>query len=131
MLVISTQPLTVTHPTPTKACKSNKKGTQNAPIGTMFFKKTASSAPPSPVALLYSCKTQNLLCQREINYLILLFAFLLMNSLGKQAVSLCSIKQPVEIALSFVGVCFQDQQSVLLKISLYSFFFKWMSTLLF
>ena len=45
-----------------------------------------------------------------------------MNSLGKQAVSTGSVNQCVEIALLFLCVCFQDKQSVLLKISRYSFF---------
>ena len=55
--------------------------------------------------------------KRNPNSLSLLFAFLLTNSLGKQAVSTYSINQRVEIALLLLCVCFKDKQSVLLKIS--------------
>ena len=70
--------------------------------------------------------------KRNSNSLSLLFAFLLLNSLGKQAVNPGSINQRVEIALLFLCVCFfLDKQSELLKISRYSFFTKWTSTVLF
>ena len=59
--------------------------------------------------------------KRNSNSLSLLFDSLLMNSLGKQAVSTGLIKQRIEIALLFLCVCFKTNQSVLLKISRYSF----------
>ena len=62
----------------------------------------------SPLCLLYSCKTKNLLCQkRNSNSLSLLDLFAFLNSLEKQAVSPGSINQRVgvEIALLFLCVC--------------------------
>ena len=49
--------------------------------------------------------------KRNSNSLSLLFAFLLMNSLGKQAVSTCSISQRVEIAL-LISLCMLLRQTV-------------------
>ena len=73
-------------------------------------------------------KPKTYYAKRNSNSLSLLFAFLLMNSLGKQAVSPGSINQCVEIALLFLCVYIK---SVLLKISRYSFFTKWTSSVLF
>ena len=52
-----------------------------------------------------------------------LTVFSLVSRLGKQAVSSGAIKWPVEIALSFLGVCFlKKKKSVLQKIFVTPFF---------
>ena len=75
--------------------------------------------PHLPTASVVFLQNQNLLCQKEIQiHYLYYFAFLLMNSLGKQAVSTGSINQRVEIALFFSLCMFLRQtESVLLKIS--------------
>ena len=83
----------------------------------------------SNVSVLFLQNQKPTLPKRNSNSLSLLFAFL--NSLGQQAVSPGSINQRVEIALLFLCVCLKDKQSVLFKISRYSFFTKWTSTVLF
>ena len=81
--------------------------TRNAPIGTSFFPKffIYRIQPPSPLRLSYIPAKHKAYYAKE-KFIILMFTFLLMNSLGKQAVSQGSIKQRVEMALSFLVVCF-------------------------
>ena len=85
--MISTQP-------PLKAYNlSHLKVTNNASNGTIFFKKSfiSRTLPPSPLWL--SCipaKPKTYYAKEKLN--ILLFTFLLMNSLGKQAASPGSIE---------------------------------------
>ena len=85
--MISTQP-------PPKAFNlSHLKGTHNAPIGTIFSKNSSSPAPYPPSPLWLSCipaKPKTYYAKEKLN--ILMFTFLLMNSLGKQAASQGSIE---------------------------------------
>ena len=108
---------TLTHPPPPKAYNfSHLKGTHNAPIGTIFPKILHLSHPtPSPLRL--SCipaKPKTYYAKEKLN--TILFTFLLMNSLGKQAVSPGSIEI---ITLSFLVYVFKTHKNFSLH-----FFFK-------
>ena len=83
--------------------KSHHNGTWNAAIGTLFPKPTPH-LPTASVVFLQNQKPT--MPKRNSKSLSLLFAFLLMNSLGKQAVSIGSINQRAEIDLLFLCVCF-------------------------
>ena len=86
-----------TQPPPIAYNLSHLKGTHNAPIGTIFSKNSSSPAPypppPPPSPLWPSCipaKPKTYYAKEKLN--ILMFTFLLMNSLGKQAASPGSIE---------------------------------------
>ena len=69
-----------------------------------YFPNPHPHLPTASVVFLQNQKPT--MPKRNSNSLSLLFDFLLMNSLGKQAVSTGSNNQCVEIALLFRCVCF-------------------------
>ena len=129
--MFSTQPLT--HQPPPKAYKSHQKGTERECTNWHFFPKHYSPpTPPSPhCGFVVFLQNQKPTRPKKIKFIILLFAYLLMNVRGKQVVSLGSINKCVEIALSFLCVCFLRQTVSTPKNSRYSFFTKWTSAVLF
>ena len=86
-----------------KSTKVTKMGHRMLQL-TPYFPNPHPHLPTASVVFLQIQKPT--MPKRNSHSLSLLFAFLLMNSLGKQAVSTCSINQHVEIALLFLCVCF-------------------------
>ena len=91
-------------PPPPKCTKVTKMGHRMLQLAP-YFSNPHTHLPTAAVVFLQNQKPTK--PKRNSNSLFLLFAFLLMNSPGKQAVlSPGSINQHVEIALLFLCVCF-------------------------
>ena len=73
----------------------------------LFLQNIFSSRTPLFPSAALSCLTQHLLCQGKNCYLTVCS---LVCRQVKQAVSFGAIKRPVEISLSFLGVCFLRQK---------------------